>query len=131
LLLRAEQLTHDEVAHRLGGALARGAEPASAAYWLEGFLGGGGGGLELATSGRLFALVDAWLVDLPADHFAQVLPLLRRTTSVFSTAERRHIAERVRSGASGLSTAAVDDDLDAERAALVEPIVYRILGIER
>lgn len=132
LLVRAEKLSHDDAASRLGWALARGAQPAAAAQWLEGFLGGGGGGLELATSARLFGMVDTWLVDLSAEHFAQVVPLLRRATSEFSSAERRHIAERVRAGASGLSaSAAAEDDLDAERAALVEPVVLRILGIER
>ena len=52
LLLSAERTTHEQVADRLARALARGAEPAVAAGWLEGFLSSSG--LVLATSSRLF-----------------------------------------------------------------------------
>ena len=86
-------------------------------------------GLVLATSSGLFKLIDSWLVSLPAEYFAQVLPLLRRATSTFSTGERRQIAERVRNGASSVLFGG-GDDLDTDRAALVEPIVLTILGIE-
>ncbi|HEY0584293.1 MAG TPA: DUF5682 family protein, partial [Chloroflexota bacterium] len=137
LLLNAEQLSGDEAEGRLGRALARGTEPAAAAHWLEGFLrlpmtgrlggGGAGAGLVLATSSRLFGLIDAWLSGLPDEYFGQVLPLLRRTTSTFSTAERRQIAERVQSGTPSVLRGS-GDDLDLERAALVEPIVLAILG---
>ena len=84
----------------------------------------------LATSARLFGLVDTWLTSLPAEYFAQVLPLLRRTTAAFSTGERRQIAERVRTGRAAVLLGS-NDELDAERAALVEPVVLAILGIAR
>jgi hypothetical protein len=132
LSLSAERMSVQETEERLRRALARGTEPAAAAHWLEGFLSPklGGSGLVLATSSRLFGLIDSWLTGLPAEYFAQVLPLLRRTTSTFSTGERRQIAERVRTGASSILFGG-SDDLDAERAAMVEPIVLTILGIEQ
>ena len=126
LLLSAERTTHEQVADRLARALARGAEPAAAAGWLEGFLSSSG--LVLATSSRLFRIVDDWLADLPDEYFANVLPLLRRTTSTFSTGERRQIAERVRHGQA--AQALGSDELDLERAALVEPILRRLLGVD-
>jgi hypothetical protein len=141
LSLSAERMSVEETEERLGRALARGTEPADAAHWIEGFLrlrlrlrfgnnpNLGGSGLVLATSAGLFRLIDSWLIGLPAEYFEQVLPLLRRTTSTFSTGERRQIAERVRNGASSVLFGG-GDDLDAERAALVEPIVLAILGIE-
>ena len=102
LLLNAERMDIDEATDRLGRGLARGTEPAEAAHWIEGFLRpgpqSGGAGLVLATVGPLFGLIDDWLTALPPDYFAQVLPLLRRTTSTFSSGERHQIAERVRSG---------------------------------
>ena len=107
-----------------------------AAQWIEGFLRLklspelGGSGLVLATSTRLFGLIDSWLTGLPAEYFEQVLPLLRRTTSTFSTGERRQIAERVRTGGAAVLLGSTDE-LDAERAALVEPVVLAILGIAR
>jgi hypothetical protein len=148
LSLSAERMSAQETEERLGRALARGTEPADAAHWLEGFLrlrlrlqlrlrlrfGNnpklGGSGLVLATSSGLFKLIDSWLVGLPAEYFEQVLPLLRRTTATFSTGERQQIAERVRNGASSVLFGG-GDDLDVERAALVEPIVLAILGIEQ
>jgi hypothetical protein len=132
LTLNAERMSVEDAEARLARALARGVEPADAAQWIEGFLSPklGGSGLVLATSSRLFGLVDTWLTSLSADYFAQVLPLLRRTTSTFSKGERRQIAERVRTGASSILLGA-SDELDAERAALVEPVVLAILGIER
>jgi hypothetical protein len=133
LLLNAERMSLEESEAHLGQALARGSEPADAARWIEGFLSPklGGSGLVLATSARLFGLIDGWLNGLGAEYFAQVLPLLRRTTSTFSSAERRQIAERVRTGAASIMLRGTTDDVDARRAALVEPIVLAILGIER
>ena len=69
----------------------------------------GGSGLVLATSSGLFKLIDSWLIGLPHEYFEQVLPLLRRTTSTFSTGERRQIAERVRTGASSVLFGGSDD----------------------
>ena len=128
LLLNAERLEDDEAAVRFERALSRGSQPAEAARWVEGFLQSSG--LVLATSARLFGLLDRWLAGLRAEYFEQVLPLLRRTTSTFSTGERRQIGERVRSGAAAhLLLLGGVDDVDVERAALVEPIVLRILGL--
>jgi len=120
----------DDVADRLARALARGTQPRAAAAWIEGFLSPQlpGSGLVLATSSRLFGLIDGWLSSLPAEYFAEVLPLLRRTTATFSSGERRQIAERVRTGASPVLLAN-GADLDLERAALVEPVVLTILGV--
>ena len=43
-------------------------------------------------------VLDQWIATLPADAFADVLPLLRRTFGAFDAAERRSIGERVRTG---------------------------------
>jgi hypothetical protein len=129
LLLAAERISDEDATTRLGLALSRGAEPADGARWIEGFLSGAG--LALATSERLFGLVDRWLVALPADHFTLVLPLLRRTTSTFAAGEKRQVAERARAGAGPAPARAGDEALDPERAALVEPVVLAILGIGR
>lgn len=128
LLLTAERLSAEEADERVGRALARGSAPPDAALWLDGFLrpATGGSGLVLATSSRLFDLIDTWLCGLPAEYFSQVLPLLRRTTATFSTTERRQIAERVTHGTPSILR--TSDELDPERVALVSPIVRSILG---
>jgi hypothetical protein len=132
LVLNAQQLSIEDAETRLAHALARGTPPPEIARWIEGFLSPtlGGSGLILATSTRLFRLIDMWLTELPPDHFAATLPLLRRSTSGFSEGERRQIAHRVRSGRhSALSVDA--SGLDLGRAAQVEPILRQILGNER
>jgi len=126
LLLAARGLAPAEVARRLGLALSRGADPAGAAAWFEGFLSGSG--MVLLTDDDLFGVVDAWLCDLPGEAFDALLPLLRRTVATFPAGERRQIGERVRAGAAGARTAAPDGELDEERAALVEPVVRLLLG---
>jgi hypothetical protein len=131
LVLNAQRLSTDQAETCMARALARGTSPPDAARWIEGFLSPrlGGSGLILATSTRMFGLIDAWLTELAPDFFGQILPLLRRSTSSFSEGERRQIAQRVRSGRH--SVLAVDaDGLNLARAARVETVVRHILGIE-
>jgi hypothetical protein len=129
-VLNARGFSTDDAESHMARALARGTPPADAARWIEGFLSPrlGGSGLILATSPRMFGLIDTWLSGLAPDYFAQILPLLRRSTSAFSDGERRQIAHRVRSGRH--SALLVDaGGLDLARAARVEPVVRQILGI--
>ncbi len=108
----------DELRRRLGLAMSPGAEPASAAAWLEGFLQGSG--LILVHDDRLLGLIDTWLLSLPEERFTAVLPLLRRTFGAFDGPERQEIG----SAALRLGTAPAADrsaparvDVDARRAA--------------
>ncbi|MDX2201001.1 MAG: DUF5682 family protein [Phycisphaerae bacterium] len=120
---------HEEVGRRLSLALSTGNDPAHAAGWIEGFLSGSGA--LLIHDEPIWSLVDTWLSHLGADHFATVLPLLRRTFATFHAPERRQLGERVksRSGAApaGLAPA---DDFDYERADAVLPLLAKILGVE-
>ena len=93
-LLLDERQSAADAADRMSRALSRAVPPEAAAAWLEGFLGGGG--MLLAHDAALFQLLDQWVVGLSADHFIQVLPLVRRTFSTFPPPERRRIGERVR-----------------------------------
>lgn len=107
LLLDDGGLPEEEAARLMGLALSPGAEPADAAAWIEGFVGGaagpGGaqdrsGGLLLVHDERLLGLVDAWLTGVPAEAFTDVLPLLRRTFSAYDSGVRRTLGELVRRG---------------------------------
>lgn len=101
LLTDAGRFDTAAVAARMTRALSRGVEPGAAAGWIEGFLAGSG--LVLAHDPGLLGLVDRWLSGLDADRFEEVLPLVRRTFSTFSSPERRTIGElaarRIRTGA--------------------------------
>jgi hypothetical protein len=75
-------------------------------------------------------LLDAWLADIPADAFSDVLPLLRRTFGAFADGERRAIGERVAAPAGAGRNAAAPLVLDHDRAALVLPTLSALLGRE-
>jgi len=127
LMLDTSRLPDHEVALRLGRALSPGTPTADAAGYVEGFLAGGG--LLLVHDERLLALVDAWLAAIPADAFVEVLPLLRRTFGTFASPERRSIGTRARAlGDPAALVVADDNDLDAELAASVLPVVAQLLG---
>lgn len=136
ILMDGGELADGEAARFMGLALSRGTEPAEAAAWIEGFVGGGsGGGMLLVHDERLLGLVDDWLTGVPDRAFTDVLPLLRRTFSAYEPGVRRTLGELVRRGpAVGAGGATVaggipgfGPDLDAERADAVLPVLSLLL----
>ncbi|TDO57464.1 hypothetical protein EV651_111190 [Kribbella sp. VKM Ac-2571] len=128
LMLDTSRLPDHEVALRLGRSLSPGTPTADAAGYVEGFLAGGG--LLLVHDERLLAMVDGWLAAIPDDAFVEVLPLLRRTFGTFAAPERRSIGARARVMSDPASQVVVDDnDLDADLAASVLPVVAQLLGV--
>ncbi|WP_326759642.1 DUF5682 family protein [Streptomyces phaeochromogenes] len=141
LLLDDGALGQEEAARLMGLVLSPGTEPADAAAWIEGFVGGGsGGGMLLVHDERLLGLVDAWLTGVPGDAFTDVLPLLRRTFSAYEPGVRRTLGELVRrgpgtrGGATATATASgipgFAPDLDAARADAVLPVLRLLLGLD-
>ncbi len=131
LLLEGGRLETAEVARRMGLALSRASEPAQAAAWVEGFLQGSG--VLLVHDDRLWNLLDGWITQLPGELFVTLLPLLRRTFSTFTVAERRQMGERAKAGSarsSRLTPDLVAADFDAARAAYALPLLFQLLGIE-
>ena len=125
LLLDEGSLDGADATRRMRLALSVGADPAAGAGWAEGFLRGSG--TILLHDEALFGALDGWVADLAPDAFDAVLPLLRRTVATFAEPERRAIGERVKAGRRR-GQAAGADELDPDRAALVLPILARILG---
>jgi hypothetical protein len=130
---RATRILHDsraidagETRRRVSLALSRGAEPAAAAAWVEGFLRDSG--LVLVHDDALFGVIDGWLDAMGPDGFDAVLPLLRRTVATFPAPERRALADRARGRVATAPGAAGGHD--AERATAVMPILARILGLD-
>ncbi|MFJ5893931.1 DUF5682 family protein [Streptomyces sp. NPDC093064] len=138
LLLDDGEVEQEQAARLMGLALSPGTPPADAAAWIEGFVGGGGGML-LVHDERLLGLVDAWLTGVPAQAFTDVLPLLRRTFSVYEPGVRRTLGELVGrgpgqgGGGAGGSTGGVPgfaEELDQERADAVLPVLRLLLGLD-
>ncbi|WP_328731675.1 DUF5682 family protein [Streptomyces caniferus] len=141
-LLLDEGESGDGGAERLMGlALSPGTPPTDAAGWIEGFVGGGDGGMLLVHDERLLALVDGWLTGVPAAAFTDVLPLLRRTFAEYESGVRRTLGELIRRGPATPSRHPAGDTpddaapgfgpgLDRDRAAAVLPTLRMLLGIE-
>jgi hypothetical protein len=124
LLYNAARLRTDDLERLFGLALSLPSAAPEAALWIEGLLSGSGS--VLIHDDQLRAIIDRWLSAISADHFVQVLPLLRRTFAQFPSTERRLIGQRLR-GSEGAPTArAMDFDVDAARAVL--PVLHRIWG---
>jgi hypothetical protein len=131
----AARLAHDKgrvdregLVRLAGRALSRAVAPPEVAAWLEGALRGGA--LLLLHARELWAVLDAWLVDLTPEALDAVLPLLRRAFSSFTGPERRSMGEVVRVLGRGAPAApARAAALDERRAALVLPVLAHVLGV--
>lgn len=124
LLPYAGRLDGPAAGVRLSRALSVGTAAPAKAAWVEGFLAGGG--LLLVHDTDLLGVLDDWVVDLDAQTFVDVLPLLRRTFGSFAAPERRLLGSRLRG--SPTAAAAGPDEVDEALAAPVLPTVELLLG---
>ncbi|MBV7335931.1 hypothetical protein KFU94_48380 [Chloroflexi bacterium TSY] len=97
-----------------------------AAFWLEGFLRGSG--LILLHDRTLWRLIDEWVVQVPAEDFLHVLPMLRRVFASFSEQVRQQLDERVRFGQSQPQVPTISAAFDHERAKNMLLILEKLLG---
>ena len=126
-LFDQKALQHDEVAVKLSFALSSATEPMLAAFWVEGFLKGSG--TILLLDENLWGILDNWVRQLDEDIFVQLLPLLRRSFSAFTNAERRKIGEKAKSGtASTIKAIPGESNFNYERAIKGVPVVMQLLG---
>jgi hypothetical protein len=96
-----------------------------AGAWVEGFLEGSG--LILLTNDELWQVLDSWLSSIRTEDFDVLLPVLRRTFATFPAGERRQIGERAAAG-TARPLRSQDEEIDNERAALLEPVLRSLLG---
>ncbi|MFI9081789.1 DUF5682 family protein [Streptomyces sioyaensis] len=140
LLLDDGELGEEGAERLIGLALSPGTPPVDAAGWVEGFVGGGDGGMLLVHDERLLALVDGWLTGVPDAAFTDVLPLLRRTFAAYEAGVRRTLGELIRRGPTATPRRPPGDapdpaapgfgpGLDRDRAAAVLPTLRLLLGI--
>ncbi len=127
ILFDKEILNIETVGNWLHYTLSAGQSREHAAAALEGFCYGSG--LLLIHNPRLWQIIDDWIDNIPMDIFMELLPLLRRTFSIFSDPERRKMMELAKSG----STVSVEDTISSDqleegRAALVLGTVRQLLG---
>jgi len=130
LLFESRTLDDQAAARMMQWALSRASEPLYSGKWLEGFLSGSA--LVLIHDSRLWQLLDSWLLNLDADAFKELLPLLRRTFSTFTSPERRQIGERVRETQAiegDIFSSEEEEDLNLERIRPPLNMVRFLLGL--
>jgi Family of unknown function (DUF5682) len=89
-----------------------------------------GSGLVLLHDDTLWGVLENWLMSLTEEHFIAVLPLLRRTFSSFPAPERRSMGEKAKHGETRVIKSTQELGINETRAALVLPLIAKILGIE-
>ena len=134
LLLEMRAIDEQELGRLAHLALSPVTPSAQAAAWMEGVLRGSG--MLLLHQDAIWLALNRWLCDLDAEGFVAVLPLLRRAFSGFQAPERRSMGEKARALGYGdtprAANAAPDSPtVNRERAALVLPVLGRILGENR
>ncbi len=104
--------------------------PTDVAYWFEGFLRASG--TILLLDDDLWNLVNGWVCSLSDDDFKQLLPILRRTFSEFSPAERRKLGEKAKLSTDIRQLVFNKNTLEVNEAdaSRVLPLIFRLLGIK-
>ena len=92
VLFDAQALTEAQTAARVGFALSRSTSPLEAGAWVEGFLYGSGA--LLLHHDTLWHLLDTWLDGISREAFEELLPMLHRAFSTFSTPEKRKMLQK-------------------------------------
>jgi hypothetical protein len=128
LLYDGSVIEFEGLADALSRALSPGNPAEVAASWIEGLLSGSG--TILIHDDRLRTLLDGWLRSVSAEHFTNVLPLLRRTFSEFPPPERRLLGVRLKQGGDCAQVPAPRVDFDVEAARRVVPLLQTIWGKE-
>lgn len=96
LLLDQGRVEVEEAGRRLSRALSPAAPAQDSAAWVDGFLEGDATLLLLDRA--LLEMVDGWVAGVDGAVFEDLLPLLRRTFSRWSAAERGQLGQRLRHG---------------------------------
>ena len=129
LLYESGAMDPAEMSRRVSLALSSANPPAQAAAWIDGLLRDGG--LLLLHDETLWNVLDAWISQLPPAAFLVALPLLRRTFSHLSPAERRQLGERAANGQANARPprAVLPTEFDEARANQVLPLLAKLLGL--
>ena len=127
LIFDKEVITLNQCAQQIAYALSPGNALHETANWMEGFLHGSG--LLLIHNPSLWTILDEWIAALPMQAFQEVLPLLRRSFSNFSTTERQKMLELAKKGQVFQKQVDQPEAIDKKRAAKVVPIVRQLLGL--
>ncbi len=129
-LLRDKKLFDaDDMKRILSYYASAGNTPADRAFWFEGFLKSSG--TVLLIDEDLWELVNSWMNALSPTDFTTLLPILRRTCSDFTPAERRKIGEKAKYGINATENSAeTQAHFNEAEAEKVIPLLWTLIGIQ-
>lgn len=121
--------TYEDMERILSYYSSPGNTPSDIAFWFESFLKSSGTILLLHDT--LWRLVNGWVTSLEDETFMGLLPILKRTFSEFTPAERRKLGEKAKNedGTPAVALLA-DSDFNEEEAGKVIPLLHRLLGLQ-
>jgi hypothetical protein len=118
----------DEMAALFSRALSTGNEPSFSARWVEGFMKDGA--MALLLDDNIWELINNWLNGIEETDFITIVPLLRRTFSLYSAAEKRKIAARAGSDKPVSITRISTTEINEERGLRALTTLKKIIGME-
>lgn len=124
------EISREEMQNTLSYYSSVGNNPADMASWFEGFLRSSGSILLL--DDHLWNLVNNWICSLNEDTFLELLPIMKRTFSEFSSAERRKLGEKAKNSDSQEKTGSesiTETNYNREEAIKVIPVIRQLLGL--
>ena len=129
LLYDRGDASHQDIERMLRFYSSAGNPPIDTAHWFEGFLRGTG--TLLLLNDDLWGPVHQWVCGLHDAQFYELLPIIRRTFSEFTPAERRKLGEKAKgySTQGGQNNLSQSTEYNATDAARVLPLLQHLLGI--
>ena len=128
-LMDAKEFEEDILHKLFYSSLSKALPVADTAAWLEGFLKGSG--TLLLLDENLWLIVNEWIQQLDEDSFIQALPLMRRTFSNFTSAERRKLGEKAKNGGNAIAISGKQElGLNNERAKKGLAVVMHLMGYQ-
>ena len=126
ILMERDKLDLDFILARLTLILSKGNEPLQVAFWLEGFFKRGVYLLQYQE--EMFDSLDLWISQIKEDHFPEVLPLLRRTFSLFNAGAKQEIWEKVTQSNKELPKTEIPLNLNDPQIKEFLPLFQKILA---
>ena len=126
ILMERDKLDLDFILARMTLILSKGNEPLQVAFWLEGFFKRGVYLLQYQE--EMFDSLDLWISQIKEDHFPEVLPLLRRTFSLFNAGAKQDIWERVTKSNKELPKTEIPLNLNDPQIKEFLPLFQKILA---
>ena len=127
ILYDADMLDKEATSNEFAKALSINNTPDFSANWLEGFLKDAA--TTLILDDTIWNIVNDWLNSLEESIFLQIIPLLRRTFAIYSSVEKRKIAERAKHGKAEGTNAFQSTAVDETRARKVLTILEKLLDL--